>query len=271
MNVKEWLADGKIKEALAEGQGAVRANPADVELRVVLFELYAIAGQWEKAATQTELLASMHASTAMLGKVYSRLIACEQERLEVTTGRRLPTLFGEPEPWMAPLLHAGQLAFQGRAAAAHELRQNALDAVPPLTGSLNGNPVTAIGDADPRYSFFLEAIIGGTYFWVPFSRIRRIQIPPPTSLRDSIWLPAFFGWQNEGDAAGYIYVRYPGSDQNEDGFVKLARVTDWVEQLGGAQYGQGHRTLATEATDVPLCDLKELELSRVPEVPHLGV
>lgn len=257
MSVKTLLDENKLSEALVEAQSAVRQCPEDAALRAALFPLYAALGRWEKAATQCELLAKLQPSTAFLGQVYHRVLACEVERQGVLQGVQLPPLFGEPEAWMAPFLRAAQLAFQGQVAAATALRNQALEAVPAMAGRLNGRSFTALGDADPRFSFFLEAIVGGTYFWVPFTRIRSIQTESPENMRDTLWLPARFVWENDGEATGYLFARYPGSELSGDGAVALGRATDWVQQTDGSQHGIGQRMLATEAEDVALLDVRE--------------
>ena len=46
MNAQELLQQAKVAEALAALQNEVRAKPNDSKLRVFLFQLLAITGQW---------------------------------------------------------------------------------------------------------------------------------------------------------------------------------------------------------------------------------
>ena len=51
MTAQELLKEGKPAEALAALQAEVRAAPNDGKLRVFLFQLLAVLGQWERAVT----------------------------------------------------------------------------------------------------------------------------------------------------------------------------------------------------------------------------
>ncbi len=62
----------------------------------------------------------------------------------------------------------------------------------------------------------LEAMVDGKYYWVPFHRLRTLDIEPPADLRDQVWMPAHFVWTNGGESFGFIPTRYPGSEQAAD-------------------------------------------------------
>jgi len=70
-------------------------------------------------------------------------------------------------------------------------------------------------------------ILEGRYVWVPFCRIKRVNIERPADLRDLVWAPAQFVWTNGGEASGHIPGRYPQTEKSADGALRLARKTDW--------------------------------------------
>jgi len=107
-------------------------------------------------------------------------------------------------------------------------------------------------------------ILEGRYYWIPFCRIRQVFIEPVSDLRDLVWAPAQFVWENGGQASGHIPVRYAGTERSEDGNLKLARKTDWLNKLG-VNIGLGQRILATDAGEYPLLEVRSLELN-VPAV-----
>lgn len=260
MNAEELLKAGQPVEALAALQNAVRANPADPKLRVFLFQLQSVLGNWDKALNQLNVVESMGAEAMMLARIFSPVVACEALRAEVFQGRRSPLLFGEPAPWMGLLLQAASLAGQGNFAAAAQLRDQAFADAPATPGILDGEPFEWIADADSRLGPMLEVILDGKYYWVPFCRISRIVMDKPSDLRDLVWKPATFVWTNGGEAAAHIPTRYPGSETSADDAIRMARKTDWVEQAGGYALGLGQRLLATDAGDKPLLECLKMEL-----------
>ncbi len=78
-------------------------------------------------------------------------------------------------------------------------------------GDIDGQPFEWIADADSRLGPVLEAVINGRYYWVPFSRLSRIQIEPPEDLRDMVWMPAHLQFENGGESVALIPTRYQGS------------------------------------------------------------
>ena len=95
----------------------------------------------------------------------------------------------------------------------------------------------------------LEAVINGRYYWVPFSRLTKIEIEPPEDLRDMVWMPAHLQFENGGESVALIPTRYPGSETAEDGLIALARKTVWEEIAPDTHRGLGQRILATDTDD----------------------
>jgi len=261
MEIKELLQAGQLEETLVRLQDQVRQAPADPKLRTFLFQLLAILGQWDRAVTQLKVLADLTADTMLMARIFEPVIQCERTRAEVFAGLRTPTLFGEPEEWMGRLAQANVLVARQEFAAAAELRNQALESAPSSAGTLNGEAFAWIADADSRLGPMLEAFVNGTYYWVPFCRIQKIESPPPEDLRDLVWLPVQFTWANGGTAPGHIPARYPGTETTADGLLRLSRKTDWREQPGETYLGLGQRFLNTDANEYPLLQCRTIELT----------
>ena len=255
---EEALHAGDPALALAELQKAVRGSPADAKLRVFLFQLLCVLGQWDRALTQLELCAQMDAAALPMRETYRDAIHCELLRAEVFKGRKTPMLFGEPEGWTAQLIESLIRAGRGEAAAANQLRDEAFDAAPASAGSANEQRFEWIADADMRLGPLLEAIVNGRYYWVPFSRLSKVEIEAPGDLRDSVWLPATLQFVNGGETMALIPTRYPGSESAADGLVALGRKTVWDEIAPGVHIGLGQRVLATNQAEIGLLDLRSL-------------
>jgi type VI secretion system protein ImpE len=118
-----------------------------------------------------------------------------------------------------------------------------------------------IADADSRLGPVLEAVINARYYWVPFSRLIKIQIEPPEDLRDMVWMPAHLQFENGGEAVALIPTRYPGSETSSDGLIALARKTVWEETAPDVHRGLGQRIIATDADDVPLMEVRTISIT----------
>src|SRR5262249_7747525 len=154
------------------------------------------------------VVAELDAGALPMVHAYRAAIQCEGLRSAVFRGERSPLVFGDPAPWIAQLLQSLVLHGQGSAAQAAAMRAEALEAAPTTAGTMNGTEFEWIADADSRLGPVLEVLLQGAYYWVPFSRISRIKIEPPSDARDLVWVPAEFTWSNGGEAMGLIPARY---------------------------------------------------------------
>jgi type VI secretion system protein ImpE len=114
MSPKELLQQAKVAEALAALQNEVRAAPNDGKLRVFLFQLLAVSGQWERAANQLQVCNDQDPKTLLMAQVCGPALAAENLRAEIFAGNRTPLLLGEPEEWIGWLLQANKHFSQGQ-------------------------------------------------------------------------------------------------------------------------------------------------------------
>jgi type VI secretion system protein ImpE len=255
------LRAGDLAGCLTDLQSEVRGNPADPKRRIFLAQLLMVTGDWDRALSQLAVAAELDASAVPMAHSYRAAIQCEKLRASVLRGEHSPLIFGDPEPWIALLVEALAAQAAGRVGPAEELRTKAFDAAPTTAGSVNGVEFEWIADADSRLGPVLEALLNGSYYWIPFARIKAIALEPPADLRDLVWLPAQFTWANGGEAMGFIPTRYDGSERADDAALRLARRTEWTS-LGSpdAFAGLGQRVLATSSEEVPLLEVRRLVL-----------
>ncbi len=258
MSAEQLLREGKLDEArkaLAEG---VRSSPSDAKLRVFLFQIMCIMGDWDKAMTQLNVAADLDPQNLLMAQVCRTALNCEALRLQVFSGDRSPLIFGEPAQWVGLMLQALQHTAKGEHDAAATLRNQALEEAPAISGTLNDQPFEWMTDADSRLGPILEVIIEGRYYWAPMHNIASVSIEEPTDLRDMVWFPANIQWTNGGTVIGLIPTRYPGSESSSDDLVRLARKTEWEEMPGGAYIGMGQRVFATDQDDIALLDIRSI-------------
>ncbi|MDB5815042.1 MAG: virulence protein SciE type [Rhodocyclales bacterium] len=254
------LGVGDPEAALALLQAGIRSNPSDAKLRIFLFQLLSVLGQWDRALTQLNVAAELDASALAMAQMYREAVRCEVLRAEVFEGRKSPVIFGQPEQWLALLIESMLVAGRGDEAGALVLREQAFEMAPATAGQIDGKPFEWIADADMRLGPVCEAVINGRYYWVPFSRLNQIDIEEPADLRDVVWSPAHFQFANGGETVGVIPTRYPGSQSSADGLVKLARKTEWDEVATGVFHGSGQRLWTTDTGDFALMDTRKIEL-----------
>jgi hypothetical protein len=176
MRAEDYLQSGDLGQALATLTEEIRSKPDKAELRIFMFQLLGVLGQWERAMTQLNVAAEMDSDALLLAQVYRLALNCEVLRSEIFQGKRSPLIFGEPLEWTAWLAQVLPLMAAGELEAAAVLRDRAFEAAPAVSGQIDGQPFAWIADADTRLGPILEAIINGKYYWIPFQRIQGIQI-----------------------------------------------------------------------------------------------
>ena len=258
---QELLSAGDPAQALAALQAQVRESPGDAKLRVFLFQLLSVLGQWERAMAQLEVCGQLDHGTLAMVQTYREAIKCEAVRGAVFAGKTTPVVFGQPAAWVAMLIEALAQDAQGQHAQAQHLRAHAFEQAPATAGSFNGEAFDWIADADSRLGPVLEVVLNGRYTWLPFSALSAITVDAPEDLRDMVWTPVHLTFSNGGDSVALVPTCYPGTREQAEGKLKMARATEWLE-LGPDQYaGLGQRILSTSSAELGLLEAREIKLS----------
>jgi type VI secretion system protein ImpE len=260
-SAEEYLRTENLDDALKHLQNQVRNDPSNVKHRIFLFQLLAVLGQWDRALTQLNVAGEMDAGTLAMVQMYRQALQSEAFREQVFKGSRAPLIFGEPEQWIALIINALKLTAEGNYAQSQDLRAQAFESAPMTSGTIDDSAFEWIADADTRFGPFLEAIVNGNYFWIPFHRIKSITFDAPEDLRDLVWMPAYFTWANGGETVGLVPTRYPDSQNNEDVKIRLSKKTDWEECASDVFVGLGQRMFATDAGEYPIMDVREVKLN----------
>src|SRR6476646_1276502 len=255
------LKDGDPRAALARLQEDVRAHPADAKLRVFLFQLLCVVGQWDRALNQLKVSSERDPLALPMAQMYGEAVRCELIRDEVFDGKKSPMILGEPDQWLALLIESRLQAGRGEATQSEELRQRAFEEAPTSSGHIDGRPFEWVADADSRLGPVLEAIINGRYYWVPFARVTEVTMEAPEGLRDLVWMPAQLHFENGGESLALIPARYPGSQGADDGNLALSRKTTWEPIAADAFRGLGQRIIATDTGETPFLEIRALSIT----------
>ena len=162
MSAEDLIKTGTLDETLAALMDTVRKDPSDIKHRIFLFQLFAVMGDWERAVKQLKVCGGMDVETLPMVQSYREAIVCELIREKVFAGEKAPMIFGEPENWIAELVEALGATVRGDHAVAAELRAQAFEAAPAVSGTANGDKFEWIADADMRLGPVLELVMNGT-------------------------------------------------------------------------------------------------------------
>lgn len=254
------VREGDLDSALRHLQDQVRHDPARAELRIFLFQLLCVVGQWDRALNQLNVAAELDAKALAMAQMYREAIYCERLRADVFAGRKSPVVFGEPEEWLALLIESLLTRESSGPEHSESLRARAFEAAPTTAGSIEGQAFAWIADGDMRLGPVCEAIINGRYYWVPFARLSRIDLEQPADLRDLVWTPVHFQFANGGESVGIVPTRYPGSESEADARIRLSRATVWHERSPQVFFGMGQRVFTTDTGDHSILDVRTIVL-----------
>ncbi len=246
------------RAALIEG---VKKSPSDQTIRMFLFQLQCLSGEWDKAQTHLRTLASLSPQAQMLAVTYNLAIEAERGRAEVFAGKAPPVLLVSSSPWAGDLAAALGAQARGNLDEAAEKRDKAFDAAPDTPGELDGVAFEWLADGDARFGPTLEAIIAGRWGLVPFDAIESIKSEGPQDLRDLVWLPVQLAFKSGQSVNAMLPVRYPGSETAADTAVRMARRTDWLSEPWGPQGLGQHEWSLSGGDDAGLLSVRRLTFS----------
>lgn len=253
------LRSGDLDGARSALVETVRAEPANQQARMFLFQLLAAAGEWDKARRQLQTLAQLSGEAQMLAMAYGQAIDAEIEREAVFAGIGRARQHVASD-WLEGVIDAIAHFGQGRIAEGEGARDAAFDAAPNVAGSFNDSAFDWIADADARFGPSFEAIIGGRYGLQAFDQVARITSEGPRDLRDLIWYPVQIAFRSGQSVAAFLPARYPGSHAADEVSERLGRATSWRDAPWG-QAGSGQRLWTlSDGEDHALLSLRTLSL-----------
>lgn len=259
MNATELYQAGKLQAAIDAQIKEVKSSPMDDGKRLFLFELFAFAGDLEKAKAQIAMVKydDVEKEASLAG--YKRMVEAEEKRRLVCSGKAVPQYLTDPSPHVPLRVEALHALRGGNSAQASAALDKAAELTPPLKGTLNDKPFTSIQDVDDVFSQVLEVMAHGNYFWVPLDQILMLTMNPPKFPRDLLWIPARL---EMADARGEVFlpVQYPFSFESADDTIKLGRHTDWREIDGNIAQGIGAHTYLVGDDPVGILEWRALQI-----------
>ena len=226
MNAQELLRAGHLDEAITALGAELREQPSDARRRTFLFELLCLAGNYDRAEKQLDILAEDADSGRDATMFYRLLLSAERLRQSMADSGDYPATGGDSGP-----------------------------------GTWNGTPFTRLEDADPRQYSHFEFITAGGYHRISLADVVSVEMSAPAKLRDLIWSPARARFRQRPDEIVDILIPVltPGAFRHSDPQVRLGRKTVW-EQQNGIEVPCGQRLFQADDEVQPVLELRNLTL-----------
>jgi type VI secretion system protein ImpE len=259
LNATQLFQAGKLQEAIDAQIQAVKAKPGDHGVRLFLFELLAFAGDLDRAQKHLDVVTYGEMELDAAVATYRKLLDSERARRQVYADGTSPQFLEEPPAHVKLRLEALGHLRQGKPDLARQLLTEAETTTPVLKGTLNDKPFELLRDADDVFGTVIEVMAKGNYFWVPLEQIESIDMNPPRFPRDVLWRPALLATKSGSAGDAFLPSLYPGTHEQPETNLKLARGTDWIQNAGPVRGIGVHTFLAGEDAST-LLDWRKLRI-----------
>jgi type VI secretion system protein ImpE len=251
---------GKLDEAVAAGQAALRKAPTDLNARILLGELLGFAGNLERADVVLDAASAIDPSTALVVAEFRQLIRADMARRQLFRDGRVPEFLSEPTETQRLQL-AALVALRGGDLAEAARQAEAAEAVRPRVPGKHGD--TAFDDwrdADDLLAGSFEVLTTtGKYYWIPTERVVSLEFHAPKRPRDLLWRRVSMSVSEGPDGDVYIPAIYATDEPMAD-TLRLGRETDWKEVEGAPVRGVGQRLFMVGEDAIALMDLGNVTL-----------
>lgn len=284
---------GRLTDAVAAANAAVRAKPADPTRRMLLAELLLFDGNLDRADIVLDACSDLDPTLAVVAAEFRQLVRAEKARRQLFADGRLPEFLGGIEAGQRAALAAlvalreGDVAEAGRLAAVAEAER------PHPSGSAAGVPFDDLRDGDDLLAGTFEVLTStGKYFWIPIERVSLLEFHPPRRPRDLYWRRASMQVTDGPDGDVYLPAIYAApnivtphaaaapnaatlaaaarsdaalADSARADPLRLGRETGWGSAEGGAPVrGLGAKTFLCGEHAVTLMEMTTLTFKVMP-------
>ena len=264
MDAKQLFDSGHLQAAISQLTADVKASPRDLRNRIFLFELLCFTGDWQRAERQLDAVAQVSGdATVELGiEVYRGILRAEASRRQLFQGEsRQPKFLSEPPPYTALHLKALTEIIEQHFDQAETSLKESSALRKNLQGQIDDTHFNDFKDGDDLIAPFLEVIVRADYLWLALEDIVRLEIRPPRTLRDLLWIPGKVELREQQTIDVFIPVQYYGSSDHAEDPVKLGRMTVWENVGEETNLGKGQRTFLIDGDERSLLEIRKVEFA----------
>ena len=262
---QELYGAGRLTDAIAAQNEAVKKKPGDVDARAFLCELLCIAGNLDRADQQLEALSAQASDRGPGIALLRQLIRGEQWRRQFWAEGRVPEVVASPGERMQLLFEASLRVRENAPGEAARLLESAEEARPALAGTCDGVEFDDLRDLDDRVGGVFEILsTTGKYFWIAGEQLESLEFDAPERPLDLLWRPAAISVR--GGPSGKVYMPaiyapfVAGAEPGSDDALRLARRTDWTGGDNSPVRGHGQRALLVGDAERPLLEITHIEV-----------
>ncbi|MDE1895862.1 MAG: tetratricopeptide repeat protein [Rhodospirillales bacterium] len=248
---------GRLADALAAANAAVKKAPSDLGHRVLLAELLLFSGNLERADVILDAAGQLDPSAAIVVSEFRQLLRAETARRQLYRDGRVPEVLDELEPTGQASMKALVALRAGDVTQAAEAAAEAEALRPRVSGTVNGKPFDDFRDADDLIPGYIETLTTtGKYFWIPVSRIESMEFHAPKRPRDLAWRRCSMSVKAGPDGDVYIPAIYFAEGEPDEAH-RLGRATSWSEGEGPVR-GIGQRVFLAGEEDLSIMQLDDV-------------
>lgn len=225
----DLLKAGKLNDAIQAVILTVRNNPTDDKARTFLFELLCFAGDYDRAEKHLDALLENKTETLHGALLYKAALHASRTRQSFYANK--------------------------------EYQNTSADTAPGVSATINGKAYSSVRDADPRIGARLEVFAGGSFMWIPFQHLERVDVEQPRRLRDLLWAPSrVVSAPTFKEDLGEILLPAITAEaaQDDSELVQLGRETYFGVDEDGNEIPVGQKLLLADDEEIPLLEIREL-------------
>jgi type VI secretion system protein ImpE len=258
MTPHDALAEGRLSDAIAIQESALRVAPEDPTVRRFLIDLLAFAGQFDDAHSHLTRIESAEPEWVEVRQNLHQLFRSERSR---SIDLRKPNLHPDPAPKHATRRWLAMKAIRkNRPDDAVRCIDAADNVTPEVWGFIDGQEFEGLRDADERFASILEAYHRGEYLWFAWEVVRKVQLAPATVLLDQLYRPATVTLKDSVTFSVHLPLVYPDSFRAGDSFALGTDIDHVCPDGGPTRCVGGKLLLVGDDAEVALSECQMIEI-----------
>lgn len=256
---KIQLDSGNLDKAIEEALNAVKSKPTDVTARTFLFELSCFSGNWDRAEKQLDVIGQQDMNAMIGAQIYKQNLQAERDRLRHSEEGLMPECLMPPPAYVQKILVANNHIQEGRTGDARSVLDEVENERPAFSGKINGEEFNDFRDFNDLTSCVFETIVKGSYTWLPFEQVERIEFMETKTLRDYFWIQAEVEMINGTKGEMFFPALYANTWKSDNDQIRLGKASDWRDLGDDIYAGEGSRVFQFDGGHMPISDLRSIE------------
>lgn len=258
----EQYSEGNIEGCINQLVQEIKQNPDQHFKRMLFGQMLCVAGEYERADKQLDLLSTLEPKFVMEVANWRNLIRAAQHRQDFYESGRPPEVIGDLSPLMEKHVEAIAALRADDATAFNAALEEAEAKRKAVKGSWNSEDKTFddFRDLDDFNGGFMEVLApNGKYYWIANEAISSVIFEEAKQPIDYLWRKADLILTDGTQGEVYVPVTYIDSTND---LQRLARETDWQEFKGSeTMRGLGQKTYLVGDEAVSILEINSIEFN----------